>query len=109
MFHLSSFVIGYLSGAGTVLLARRFAPAFSELATAGYGLADSVSAMIATGLEDVEDMLAEARSRASAARGANEPARKVRVLRTARSAAPAKKPRRRATKKTGSTRRKMST
>lgn len=83
MFHLPSFFIGYLSGAGTVLLTRRFGPAFSELATAGYGLADSLSATLAAGLEDVEDLLAEARSRASAVRSAKEPPRRAAVLRVA--------------------------
>jgi hypothetical protein len=108
MLHVPSFFIGYLSGAATVLLARRFGPAFSELAAAGYGLVDSLSATLASGIEDVEDMLAEARSRASATWATQEPPRKARVLRRAPATAAAKKSRRRSAKKSPGRRKRAS-
>ncbi len=108
MLHVPSFFIGYLSGAATVLLARRFGPAFSELAAAGYGLVDSLSAALASGIEDVEDMLAEARSRASANWAPPEPPRKGRVLRPAASTPTAKKSRRRSTRKSPARRKRAS-
>lgn len=109
MFHFPSFLIGYVSGVGTTLLAKRFAPALSELATAGYGFTDSLSAALAARMEDLEDALAEARARATAGRAAAAPPPKARVLRAVPKRPAAKAPRRRSAKKrkTASRRRKQ--
>lgn len=63
-FHLPSFLIGYVSGGATVLLARQLRPLVVELATAGYRLVDAVAARFVARREDFDDLLAEARARA---------------------------------------------
>lgn len=102
MFHLSSFLLGYVSGAGTVLFARHFSPALSELAAAVYGLTDSASAAVAARFEDLEDLLAEGRARATAERRARPAPARAKVLH----AVPRPPARRRAGKRTSASRRK---
>ncbi len=63
-FHLPSFMLGYGAGAVSVLAGKRLRPFLVEVATAVYGLVESVGARIATQREDLEDVLAEARERA---------------------------------------------
>jgi hypothetical protein len=67
LFHLPSFVIGYVAGFATAGAAPRLRPLAVELATAAYKLADALAARAARGREDVQDLLAEARARARGA------------------------------------------
>jgi hypothetical protein len=106
MFHVPSFLLGYVSGAGTVLLARHFSPALSELVTAAYGLVDSASAAVAARFEDLEDLLAEARARATAERGARPAPARAKVLRAVPRTASKTATRRRGGKRAASSRRK---
>lgn len=62
-FHLPSFLLGCLFGAVAVPLAKRLRPAIVEIATTGYKLAESGVAAMASGREDLEDLLAEAKAR----------------------------------------------
>jgi hypothetical protein len=63
-FHWPSFLLGYASGAGTVLLARHLRPLLIELASGAYQAADAVAARLAITREDFDDLLAEAKARA---------------------------------------------
>ncbi len=63
-FHLPSFALGWVSGAGTALLAPRLRKLALELATSAYRAADGVAVRMARKREDLEDLLAEARARA---------------------------------------------
>ncbi len=67
-FHLPSFMLGYGAGAVSVLAGKRLRPFALEVATAVYGIVDAVAARVAMKREDLEDLLAEARERARAAR-----------------------------------------
>jgi len=73
-FHLPSFLIGYASGAVTAVFWHRLRPLALELATAWYRMIDIVAARAVTKREDLEDLLAEARARATElGRGRPEP------------------------------------
>jgi hypothetical protein len=63
VFHFPSFLLGYASGAATVLIGRHLRPVVVEAAAAAYQAADAVAARLAMLREDVEDLLAEARAR----------------------------------------------
>lgn len=63
-FHLPSFLLGYVAGGASVLVARQLRPLIVEVATAAYRLVDAVAARVATRREDLQDLLAEARARA---------------------------------------------
>lgn len=63
-FDLSSFLLGYGAGVGTVLMGKRLRPLLVEVATAAYRFADAVAARTAMKQEDLEDLLAEAKARA---------------------------------------------
>ena len=63
-FHIPSFLLGFVAGAGAKTLAPRVRPLVMELATAGYKLARMVATQAARRREDFEDLLAEARARA---------------------------------------------
>ncbi|MGD9765794.1 MAG: hypothetical protein AB7V27_19030 [Candidatus Binatia bacterium] len=63
-FHVPSFLMGFAAGiAGSTILSR-FRPLLTELASAGYAALDALSARAAVLGENVEDLLAEARSSA---------------------------------------------
>ncbi len=63
-FDLSSFLLGYGAGVGTMLVSKRLRPLLVEVATAAYRFADAVAARAAMKQEDLEDLLAEAKARA---------------------------------------------
>ena len=63
-FHLPSFLLGYASGAATVVIGQHLRPVAVEAAAAAFQAAESVAARFAVMREDVEDLLAEARARA---------------------------------------------
>lgn len=63
-FHLGSFFFGWLAGVATASLAGRLRPVMVELAEAGFRVGESLSSRAQIAREDVEDLLAEARSRA---------------------------------------------
>ncbi len=65
-FHLPSFLLGWVSGAGTAILAPKLRKVAVEAATAAYRVADGMAVRLARKREDVEDLLAEARARARA-------------------------------------------
>ena len=77
--HLPSFVLGFGAGAASAVLYKRARPLLLELATAGYRLADAVTAKLAMRREDLEDLLAEARARARRVVGRDEATRAVPV------------------------------
>lgn len=62
-FHLPSFLLGCAVGALAVPVMRKLRPALVELTTAGYQLAESGMAAIASRREDLEDIFAEAKAR----------------------------------------------
>ena len=68
-FHFTSFAIGVGVGVAAVVLGRHLRPAFVEMASAAYGLADAAAARVAVVQEDLEDALAEAKARARQAAG----------------------------------------
>jgi hypothetical protein len=78
-FHLPSFLLGYASGAATVLIGQQLRPLAVEVVAAAYQAADAVAARVAMLREDVDDMLAEARARARGrtARAARGPRRRA--------------------------------
>ena len=63
-FHWPSFLLGCAAGATGVLLARQLRPVLLEIATAAYQFSDTVWARVTMLQEDVEDVLAEAKTRA---------------------------------------------
>ena len=62
-FDFPSFLLGCGTGAGMVFLGKRLRPLMLELATVVYRLTDSVMARAATEQEEIEELLAEARTR----------------------------------------------
>lgn len=65
-FHLPSFALGFGTGYAARVVAEHFRPVLLELATAGFRLAGALTARAIRVREDVEDVLSEARARASA-------------------------------------------
>jgi hypothetical protein len=63
-FHFPSFLLGYGAGVASALLADRLRPLLVDLATAAMRVTDRVARRVAMASEDVEDALAEARTRA---------------------------------------------
>jgi hypothetical protein len=63
-FHLPSFLLGCGAGYAARSMSQHLRPVLLELATAGYRLAGTVAARAGRAREDIEDVLAEARSRA---------------------------------------------
>ena len=63
-FHLPSFLLGCVAGAGAKTLAPRLRPLLMELATAGFRAMEGLRAHLVRKREDVEDLLAEARAHA---------------------------------------------
>lgn len=74
-FHLPSFLLGCVTGAGAKALAPRLRPLMLQLATAGYKMLDVLGMQAARRREDLEDLLAEARARARSEAVASEPTR----------------------------------
>ncbi len=66
-FHFPSFAIGYGAGIASAVLAPRFRPVALALGTAGYRVLDAIAVSAARRREDLADLLAEARARASGA------------------------------------------
>jgi hypothetical protein len=66
-FHLPSFLLGCVAGATVKTLGPRVRPVAVEVATAFYQLLDVLRGHVARRREDLEDLLAEARARATAA------------------------------------------
>jgi hypothetical protein len=63
-FHLPSFLLGYVAGAGSAALSTRLRPLALEVATTVYRAMDGLAARLVMRREDVEDFFAEARARA---------------------------------------------
>lgn len=80
-FHLPSFLLGVAVGAAGSQLLTRFRPLLSEITRAGYEAADALWARASTVGEDIEDLLAEAqtkaRTRGAAARRARTATRRT--------------------------------
>lgn len=68
IFHLPSFLLGYVSGVATVVFARQLKPIAVELGRVATHLTDDVLARVAMLREDAEDAIAEGRARARAPR-----------------------------------------
>jgi hypothetical protein len=64
-FHLPSFLVGCGAGFAARSLSEHLRPVLLELATAGYRLAGAVTARTIRAREDLEDLIAEARARAT--------------------------------------------
>jgi hypothetical protein len=73
-FHLPSFLIGFVAGAGAKALAPRIRPLALELMTVGYKLARGFMTQAARRREDFEDLAAEAKARARGETPAASPA-----------------------------------
>jgi hypothetical protein len=71
-FHLPSFLLGCVTGAGIKALAPRLRPLLVEVTSAGYAVLDVVRAQLARRREDLEDLLAEGRARVTQRRRAAE-------------------------------------
>lgn len=63
-FHLPSYLLGVVTGAGGATLAPRLRPITLEVATAFYRAGDAIMLRVARGRENISDLLAEARARA---------------------------------------------
>jgi hypothetical protein len=63
-FHVPSFLLGCVTGAGLKTIAPRLKPVALEIVALGYRIIDMVATKAARGREDVADLLAEARARA---------------------------------------------
>jgi hypothetical protein len=64
-FHLPSFFLGVIVGAGGAAIAPRIRPVALEFATVCYRAFDAAMVQIARGRENASDLLAEARARAT--------------------------------------------
>ena len=79
-FHFPSFLLGVAAGATGATLWDRLRPIAVELTSAGYELGESLWSRATTLQEDAEDVLAEARTRATRrapARRARRPHRRT--------------------------------
>ena len=63
-FHLGSFLLGAASGAALVALLPRLRPLLVEAGTVLSRISRAISARVARGRENLEDLVAEARARA---------------------------------------------
>jgi hypothetical protein len=61
-FHLPSFALGVVVGAGSVVVAPHLRPIAVELAATGYRMVDAAMLRVARGRENLQDLLAEARA-----------------------------------------------
>lgn len=71
-FHVPSFILGVAAGAGAKAIVPRLRPVVLEVATIVYRVAEALGTQAARRREDLQDLLAEARARVRARRGATD-------------------------------------